>query len=115
MNDQVLYLKHNLNARAVQGLRDEVIKIDYDVTRLLAAMRHGSLDGGKRLRPMLLLLAAAALGKRGDGNAGVGADAYMIAHTPTPWKRLLGVVAYALTASQGLLLKRRPFAVRATV
>src|SRR5690606_22661397 len=35
--------------------------------------------GGKRLRPMLLLLAAAALGKRGDGNDGVGADAHQLA------------------------------------
>jgi octaprenyl-diphosphate synthase len=33
--------------------------------------------GGKRLRPMLLLLAAAALGKRGDD--GVGADAHQLA------------------------------------
>ena len=33
--------------------------------------------GGKRLRPMLLLLAAAALGRRGD--AGVGADAHQLA------------------------------------
>jgi farnesyl diphosphate synthase len=30
--------------------------------RLLAAMRHGSLDGGKRLRPLLLREAAAMLG-----------------------------------------------------
>jgi octaprenyl-diphosphate synthase len=34
--------------------------------------------GGKRLRPMLLLLAAAALGKR-DGDGGVGADAHQLA------------------------------------
>ena len=31
--------------------------------------------GGKRLRPMLLLLAATALGKRGAGGDGAGADA----------------------------------------
>src|SRR5690606_1928559 len=35
--------------------------------------------GGKRLRPMLLLLAAAALGKRGADGAGVGADAHQLA------------------------------------
>ncbi len=35
--------------------------------------------GGKRLRPMLLLLAAAALGKRGDAGEGVGADAHQLA------------------------------------
>ena len=35
--------------------------------------------GGKRLRPMLLLLAAAALGKRGAGGTGTGADAHQLA------------------------------------
>ena len=35
--------------------------------------------GGKRLRPMLLLLAAAALGKRGAGGNGAGADAHQLA------------------------------------
>lgn len=35
--------------------------------------------GGKRLRPMLLLLAAAALGKRGGAGEGVGADAHQLA------------------------------------
>jgi diacylglycerol kinase (ATP) len=56
-----------------------------------------------------------ASGQRFAFAAGVGADAYMIAHTPRPWKRRLGIAAYALTASQGLLLRRRPFVVRATV
>jgi diacylglycerol kinase family enzyme len=49
-----------------------------------------------------------ASGQRFAFAAGVGADAYMIAHTPKPWKRRLGIVAYALTASRGLLLDRRP-------
>ena len=35
--------------------------------------------GGKRLRPMLLLLAATALGKRGTGGDGAGADAHQLA------------------------------------
>ena len=35
--------------------------------------------GGKRLRPMLLLLAATALGKRGAGGDGAGADAHQLA------------------------------------
>src|SRR5690606_17016501 len=35
--------------------------------------------GGKRLRPMLLLLAAGALGKREAGDGGVGADAHQLA------------------------------------
>ncbi len=35
--------------------------------RLLAAMRHGSLDGGKRLRPMLVVETAALFGVPLDG------------------------------------------------
>lgn len=34
--------------------------------RLLAAMRHGVLNGGKRLRPFLVVESAAMLGKHGD-------------------------------------------------
>ena len=34
--------------------------------RLEAAMRHGLLVGGKRLRPLLVLLAARSLGYEGD-------------------------------------------------
>ncbi|HEY0971459.1 MAG TPA: diacylglycerol kinase family protein [Gemmatimonadales bacterium] len=60
------------------------------------------------------------LGRLPDGRrfafaAGVGVDANMIANTPPPWKRRIGVLAYALTAGQELLLRHRPFAVRATV
>ena len=39
MNDQVLFLKHNLNARAISSLEAEVVKIDEDVDRLLKATR----------------------------------------------------------------------------
>ncbi len=35
--------------------------------RLLAAMRHGALNGGKRLRPVLLLETAALFGRNDDG------------------------------------------------
>ncbi len=35
--------------------------------RLLAAMRHGSLNGGKRLRPLLVAETAAAFGRRDEG------------------------------------------------
>lgn len=40
MQDQVLYLKHNLNARAIQSLKSEVPKIDANVDSLVAAMRQ---------------------------------------------------------------------------
>lgn len=33
--DQVLFLKHNLNARAIQSLRETTIEIDGEVTRLV--------------------------------------------------------------------------------
>ncbi len=36
--DQVLFLKHNLNARAIQSLKDTSIRIDKDVTALLGEM-----------------------------------------------------------------------------
>lgn len=35
--------------------------------RLMAAMRHGALNGGKRLRPFLLIESAALFGAEGDG------------------------------------------------
>jgi len=35
MRDQVLYLKHNLNARAVAGLKGEVAKVDAQVDQLV--------------------------------------------------------------------------------
>lgn len=38
LRDQVLYLKHNLNARAVAGLRGEVARVDAEVARLVAEL-----------------------------------------------------------------------------
>jgi hypothetical protein len=38
LRDQVLFLKHNLNARAVAGLKGEVAKIDAQVNRLVAEL-----------------------------------------------------------------------------
>ncbi|MDR3493445.1 MAG: polyprenyl synthetase family protein [Ancalomicrobiaceae bacterium] len=40
--------------------------------RLVAAMRHATLDGGKRLRPFLVIESAAALGAVTEGAAGAG-------------------------------------------
>ncbi len=39
LRDHVLYLKHNLNARAIAALRGEVRSIDADVERLIASMQ----------------------------------------------------------------------------
>lgn len=38
MRDQVLYLKHNLNARAIQSIRGEVVSINREVDKLISAM-----------------------------------------------------------------------------
>ena len=38
LKDNVLYLKHNLNARAIASLRGELASVNSDVTRLLEAM-----------------------------------------------------------------------------
>ena len=41
--DQVLYLKHNLNARAISSLKDELSSIQSDVSSLIVAMER-SID-----------------------------------------------------------------------
>ena len=43
LKDQVLYLKHNLNARAISSLKGELRSIDADVNRLIGQMQR-SID-----------------------------------------------------------------------
>ncbi|MCB1666876.1 MAG: DUF2959 domain-containing protein [Porticoccaceae bacterium] len=43
LKDQVLYLKHNLNAQAIASLKGELRSIDADVNRLVAQMQR-SID-----------------------------------------------------------------------
>lgn len=38
LRDQVLFLKHNLNAQAIAGLRGEVVRVDTEVGRLVAEL-----------------------------------------------------------------------------
>lgn len=38
--DQVLYLKHNLNARAIAALQNEFMEIGLDITQLITAMEQ---------------------------------------------------------------------------
>jgi ElaB/YqjD/DUF883 family membrane-anchored ribosome-binding protein len=52
MRDQTLYLKHNLNARAIQALRGEVVRIDRDVDALLAAMTQAIAEADAFVRAM---------------------------------------------------------------
>ena len=44
LQDNVLYLKHNLNARAVASLKTEFQSIEQDVDRLIAEMRKAGLN-----------------------------------------------------------------------
>ncbi len=57
--------------------------------RLLAAMRHGALAGGKRLRPFLTIETARALGLAGEGPLRAGAaielvHCYSLVHDDLP-------------------------------
>lgn len=38
MNDQVLFLKHNLNAQAVASLQNELVTVETDVATLIREM-----------------------------------------------------------------------------
>ena len=46
-NDQVLYLKHNLNAQAIQSLEGELAEIETNVVRLISEMNR-SIDEANR-------------------------------------------------------------------
>ena len=39
-NDQVLYLKHNLNAQAISALKGELNAVESDVSALIIAMER---------------------------------------------------------------------------
>jgi hypothetical protein len=52
MRDQVLYLKHNLNARAVRAVRGEIAGIDRDVEALLASMQKSIAEADDFVKGM---------------------------------------------------------------
>lgn len=52
MRDQVLYLKHNLNARAIGALRGELGTINRDVDALVAAMEQSIREADRFIRQM---------------------------------------------------------------
>jgi hypothetical protein len=47
MRDQVLFLKHNLNARAVAGLKGEVAKVDAQVNQLVAELNRSIAEANR--------------------------------------------------------------------
>lgn len=52
MEDQVLFLKHNLNTRAIDSLRQEVISIDNDVDRLVTALKQSIAEANNFIKAM---------------------------------------------------------------
>ncbi|WDZ76471.1 polyprenyl synthetase family protein [Ensifer adhaerens] len=83
------------NARAVEVLLERLLGVTTEadeITRpanLLAAMRHGVLNGGKRLRPFLVIECADLLGGSTDAASRVGAalecvHCYSLVHDDLP-------------------------------
>ncbi|MBZ7923678.1 polyprenyl synthetase family protein [Ensifer adhaerens] len=83
------------NARAVEALLERLLgptTAAGEITRpanLLAAMRHGVLNGGKRLRPFLVIECADLLGGNADASVRVGAalecvHCYSLIHDDLP-------------------------------
>src|SRR5690606_39792120 len=72
------------NAEAIEAALDALLSPERlagpgePPARLVAAMRHGSLKGGKRLRPLLVRQAAAAFGVRPEATVTAGLAVEMI-------------------------------------
>lgn len=47
LRDQVLFLKHNLNARAVSSLKGEVVRVDAEVTRLVEEINRATAEANR--------------------------------------------------------------------
>lgn len=52
LRDQVLYLKHNLNARAVAAIKGELVKVDAQVERLIKDMNRSIAEADKFIDAM---------------------------------------------------------------
>ena len=52
LQDQVLYLKHNLNARALGSLDQEVARLESDVARLLGDMQNSIAEADRFIADM---------------------------------------------------------------
>lgn len=51
-NDQVLFLKHNLNAQAIASLQDTVVKIEADVGKLIEEMQKSIAEADQFIATM---------------------------------------------------------------
>ena len=47
LRDQVLYLKHNLNAQAVAGIKGEVVQVDLQVSQLVAEIDRATAEADR--------------------------------------------------------------------
>ncbi len=52
LQDQVLYLKHNLNARAIDRLQGELRTVEEDVARLVREMEQSIAQSEEFIRQM---------------------------------------------------------------
>ena len=52
LRDQVLYLKHNLNARALAAMKGELVKVDAEVDRLIRDMNRSIAEANKFIETM---------------------------------------------------------------
>lgn len=47
LRDQVLYLKHNLNAQAIAGIKGEVVQVDVQVSQLVAEIDRATAEADR--------------------------------------------------------------------
>jgi hypothetical protein len=52
LRDQVLYLKHNLNAQAIASLRSELVAMETDVSSLIREMEASIAEADKFIRTL---------------------------------------------------------------
>jgi len=52
LRDQVLYLKHNLNAQALSAVKDELVKVDAQVDRLVKDMNRSIAEADKFIQTL---------------------------------------------------------------
>lgn len=52
LRDQVLFLKHNLNARALSSLRNEVVKVDARVNELVADIKTAVAEANRFIKEL---------------------------------------------------------------
>ena len=52
LHDQVLFLKHNLNAKAIAGLKVVGTKIEADITRLMKDMESSNKEAEEFIKTL---------------------------------------------------------------